>query len=393
MKREYVILKKDLQGVAPSPFFAPSAFESAVSAAPMRIETEELDKKALSSLRKDAEFVAVAPVMPIKLITPLKTQDTSDPAAGAITWGVKAVKADSSPYTGDGIVPCVLDTGIDQSHVAFQGVQLVQGDFTGEGNGDKHGHGTHCAGTIFGRDTNGMRIGIARGVKKAVIGKVLNAQGSGGTDGILNAINWALQQGANVISMSLGMDFPGYVKQLVDGGMPVEAATSKALEAYRANVLMFQTMAEEAKNRGIITSIASIMTAAAGNESKRPTYEISVAPPAVADGVMSVAAIEQKAGGFDVSFFSNTGALISGPGRDVVSAKLGGGLASMSGTSMATPHVAGVAVLWAEKLKKMGILQNVQLMAHVIGNASRDGFAANVDPLDIGAGLVTAPQT
>ena len=81
--------------------------------------------------------------------------------------------ADTSSCTGNGIVVAVLDTGIDASHPAFAGVEVIQKDFTGEGDGDQHGHGTHCAGTIFGRNVNGTRIGVAMGVKKALIGKVL----------------------------------------------------------------------------------------------------------------------------------------------------------------------------------------------------------------------------
>jgi subtilisin family serine protease len=85
------------------------------------------------------------------------------------------VGADTSPFSGDGIVVAVLDTGIDASHPAFEGVDIVQKDFTGEGVGDQHGHGTHCAGTIFGRTSEGTRIGVAPGVKKALIGKYWSA--------------------------------------------------------------------------------------------------------------------------------------------------------------------------------------------------------------------------
>ena len=136
----------------------------------------------------------------------------------------------------------MLDTGIDASHPAFAGVELVQKDFTGEGDGDGHGHGTHCAGTIFGRDVENMRIGVARGVERAVIGKVLGSNGGGSSDEIIRAMLWALDEGANVLSMSLGMDFPGYVDQLVREGMPANLATSRALEAYRANVQLFDTL-------------------------------------------------------------------------------------------------------------------------------------------------------
>ena len=73
-----------------------------------------------------------------------------------------------------------------------------------------------------------------------------------------------------------------------------------------------------------------------------PNFEIAVSPPAVAEGIISVAALGQGPQGFTVAPFSNTGAMLSGPGVDIISAKPGGGLKSMSGTSMATPHVAGV---------------------------------------------------
>ena len=67
---------------------------------------------------------------------------------------------------------------------------------TGEGNGDTHGHGTHCAGTIFGGTVGGVRIGIAPGIDRAFIGKVLDGGGGGSTDQILDGIMWAARSGA-----------------------------------------------------------------------------------------------------------------------------------------------------------------------------------------------------
>jgi subtilisin family serine protease len=103
--------------------------------------------------------------MPIKLITPL---DIGGGAAATAAWGISAVQADTSPMNGDGVVVSVLDTGIDKAHPAFAGVNIIEQDFSGSGNGDRQGHGSHCAGTIFGRDVGGTRIGIARGVNKAL---------------------------------------------------------------------------------------------------------------------------------------------------------------------------------------------------------------------------------
>src|SRR5918998_73997 len=132
---------------------------------------------------RDLEVAAIAPIMPTRLIEPLAAAAAAPP-----TWGVSAVRADVSAFTGNGVVPCVLDTGIDSSHPAFHGVQLVERDFTGEGTGDGHGHGTHCAGTIFGRDVGGTRIGVAPGVRKALIGKVLDSRGSGTSAMIFDGI-------------------------------------------------------------------------------------------------------------------------------------------------------------------------------------------------------------
>jgi subtilisin family serine protease len=356
------------------------------------VEVEDISRRDLPALTRHSDVLAVAPAMPIKMIAPLNVSPAMPAAAATTSWGVRAVGADTSSRTGAGVVVAVLDTGIDATHAAFQGVTLEERDFTGEGNGDNHGHGTHCAGTIFGRDVNNTRIGIARGVQRALIGKVLSANG-GSSESIVSAIQWAVENGANVISMSLGIDFPGAVAAEIARGFPPELATSRALEGYRANVQLFERLAALIRVQGPFGGTA-VVVAAAGNESQRdvnPGFEIAVSPPAVAEGIVSVAAVGEGANGHEVATFSNTGANVSGPGVAIVSANRGGGLATKSGTSMATPHVAGVAALWAEQLIASGQLNAFLLTSRLVGSCSTNSLAPGFDPMDVGAGMVRAP--
>jgi subtilisin family serine protease len=232
-------------------------------------------------------------------------------------------------------------------------------------------------------------------VTKALIGKVLGSQG-GGSDQIARSIQWAADNGATVISMSLGMDFPGFVKRLQQAGLPPELATSRALEGYRANVQLFERLASLIRSLGTFSSQPTLLVAAAGNESRRevnPDFVIGVSPPAVSEGFVSVAALGQESGGLTVATFSNSGSNVAGPGVRIVSAKPGGGLRSLSGTSMATPHVAGVAALWAEKIRRARPLSFALLASRLIGSANTDDLKPGFNPFDVGAGLVRAPQS
>lgn len=355
----------------------------------VKLESAELTKREVNDLRRDPRTLAIAKPMPMKLIAPVGSNAAT---AATKAWGIDAVRASESPFDGSGVTVAVLDTGIDPNHPAFKGVKLVQKNFTTETDNDTHGHGTHCAGTIFGQDVNGTRIGIARNIESALIGKVLGKGGSTSAT-IANAIQWAVQNGANVISMSLGIDFPGYVDYLVnEEHMEIYPATSQALEEYRANVNLFTELARVVA-AGEAFGQSAIIVAASGNESNRPKYEIAVSPPAAATGIVAVGALNKSNNGFTIAEFSNNHVNIAAPGVNIISADAGtSGLVSMSGTSMATPHAAGIAALWAQRqLKLTGRINNVGLMAQIIASGTFDSLAPGSEEDDVGTGIIQAP--
>jgi subtilisin family serine protease len=356
-----------------------------------KLEEVDLTKRERNDLRRDPSTRAIAMPMPMKLIAPVNRGPIG--TAAAQTWGIEAIRASESQYDGTGITVAVLDTGIDPNHPAFAGVRLVQQNFTTEDGNDLHGHGTHCAGTIFGQDVNGTRIGIARNIERALIGKVLGEdEGSSAT--LAKAIQWALQEGANVISMSLGIDFPGYVEWLVqEKDMDINPATSIALEEYRANVNLFTELARFIEAHAAFGQ-GAIIVAASGNESQRPRYEIAVAPPAAGTGIIAVGALGKSDQGLTVAEFSNNQVDIAAPGVGVLSAEAGtGGLVGMSGTSMATPHAAGIAALWAQRqLEMTGRVDGRSLMAHLVASGTYTPLAPGSEEDDVGTGIIQAPM-
>jgi subtilisin family serine protease len=260
-------------------------------------------------------------------------------------------------------------------------MDIVERDFTGEGNGDGHGHGTHVAGTIFGQPVNGFRFGVAPGIQRALVGKVLDSNGTGSTEGIVKAMQWAFDEGATILSMSLGMSFPRFIQRLIDQeGWPEDLASDVGLQGYRANLRIFDrlvSLLQGSDNTPFFRDLSrgALVVAAAGNESRRqinPDYELAVAPPAAANGAISVGALGQANDGtLSVANFSNTGCNIAAPGVSVVSSIPGGGFSAFNGTSMAAPHVAGVAALWAEKLlTEKGWINTRQLASLILGRAA-----------------------
>ncbi|HEX2274705.1 MAG TPA: S8 family serine peptidase [Acidimicrobiales bacterium] len=277
------------------------------------------------------------------------------------TWGLQATKADTSSHDGQGVRVAVLDTGFDLEHPDFEGRPVTAQSFiTGETAQDGHGHGTHCVGTSCGpaNPSESRRYGVAGGAE-IFVGKVLSDQGSGSDAGILAGIEWAMANGCQVISMSLGAD----VRQV---SRAYEAVGRRALDA------------------------GSLIIAAAGNNAQRsggnPGF---VGIPANSPSIMAVAAIDNRLRIGDFSARSNPvrgGQIdVAGPGVAVFSSwPMPRRYNTINGTSMATPHVSGVAALFCQVTGKRG----AALWSEVIRAALR----LNLPSADVGAGLTQAPQ-
>lgn len=269
-----------------------------------------------------------------------------------IDWGLTDIKA---PYVwprtkGAGVKVAVLDTGVDPSHPDLAVNIKATVDFTRSAFGvtDKQGHGTHCAGIIAGADNGKGIIGVAPEAE-LYIAKVLGDYGSGGFDSILKGLAWALDHDVDVISMSFGcgMEPPSSVK----------------------------TMIQEIHRRGII------MVAATGNENTRVGW------PAAYDEVIGVSAVDHNN---QRASFSNFGVknMIAAPGVDILSTYKDGGYARLSGTSMATPMIAGSIALYMSRYKTLhGAKPSVDQVIKALENCVTDLGAAGKDDY-FGLGLI-----
>lgn len=282
-----------------------------------------------------------------------------------LTWGLQATKAPASRFTGNGIKVAVLDTGLDLQHPDFTGRRITSRSFiNGEAVQDGRGHGTHCTGTACGPLRPGQlpRYGIAYEAE-IFIGKVLNNAGRGTDIEILAGIDWAIANGCEIVSMSLGAGRCG--------------------GAVRPPSQVFENVGRRALAQG------TLIVAAAGNDSNRPQGICPVSHPANCASIFAVGAIDSR---FRVASFSNAGLSpqggqvdIAGPGVNVRSSYLQPQLyRSLNGTSMATPHVAGIAALFAEA--NPGV-RGRGLMSLLLQQARRLPLPAR----DVGAGLVQAP--
>jgi subtilisin family serine protease len=274
----------------------------------------------------------------------------------ASQWGNRAVRSvlarsGLSPAQLADVTVAVLDTGVDVSHpdLAAAAVPGHNAIDPLRSPGDVHGHGTHVAGTVAAAAGNGGVEGIAPGVKVMPV-KVLGDDGSGWSSHTATGIIWAADHGADVINMSLGGSGEDNVQ--------------KAAVQY-------------ARGKGVVV-IASAGNA--GQTGSPPSY------PAAYPGVVGVASTTSTG---ERSAFSSYGAWIdiAAPGSLIVSARPGGSFVTMSGTSMAAPHVAGVAAL--VRAASPGLTPD-QVEAAMTSTATEAGTSGRDD--QFGAGIVDAPQ-
>jgi hypothetical protein len=313
----------------------------------------------IGALRALPEVAYIAPDLPMhatQLLPPIFGPPPPPPAQ-TLPWGIDRIDADiSSTQAGNGsgeitnVNAYVLDTGI-ASHsdlnvvgrVDFIGSGLLGGLGGNQGNTDCHGHGTHVAGTIAARDNTTSVVGVAPGARLTAV-RVLGCSGSGATSAVIAGIDWVT---ANAVKPAVAnMSLTGGANQALD-------------DAVRRSVTSGVFYALAAGNSGANACNDSPARAGGG----------------VDNGIMTVAATDTNEA---EASFSNFGSCVDvwAPGVNILSTSRSGGTTTMSGTSMASPHVAGGGALrlsTAPALSPASVEANLRSLATPMSTTSKSG--------------------
>lgn len=280
----------------------------------------------------------------IKLL-PFEIKEDINALTYSIPYGVSMINAPNVwklGYTGKGVNIAIIDTGCDKTHPNLSGRIIGGRNFTSDDNSnpdiynDYQGHGTHVAGTIGASRSSTGVVGVAPESNLLIL-KALDKTGGGKLEWTINAINYAVDQKVDIISMSLGT--PQDIPQLKEA----------IVRATKSNILV---------------------VCAAGNEGDNAnpnTDELSY--PAAYNEVISVGAIDQNK---SAAKFTNSNKEVDvvAPGVNIKSTYPGGKYASLSGTSMATPHVSGALALliqWSRNEFKRN-LSEMEIYGQLIKN-------------------------
>jgi len=304
-----------------------------------------LTKDEVELIREDPIVAEVHPDTPVSIYG--KQQTCNNQQTNARAWGICRCSL-YGPVGNDGLTTYrhddnagagvdvyVIDTGVLVGHNEFTGRAIWGANFVDSSNTDGNGHGTNCAGTATGATT-----GIARNARPIAV-KVLNAQGSGTNSGVISGVNWCCTShrnrgGPSVASMSLGGSY--------------NAAMNNAV--------------------GALVSCGVTTAVAAGNDNANAcNYSPASTPSAICVGATTTNANGQD----NRSSFSNHGTCVHifAPGSNIYSSSIGSNNAysTLSGTSMACPHVAGLA---ADELSRQPHLTPAAIKAYLVNGGNQN---------------------
>ena len=331
----------------------------------------------ISVLKNHPDVRAIYANRPMHIIRDFQGRATKlagDPFTyGLAIMGIPQLRQENTKATGAGVTVGILDTGVDATHPDLKGKVIAFKDFVNHKPDayDDHGHGTHVSGTIAGGNTSDTAIGIAPDAK-IIMGKVFDAGGSSDNDTLLSGMQWMADPDGNPATH----DQPALVSNSWGGGTP-SPTTDPTDDVFCQALSSWMKL-------GIFPVFA------AGNDGPDSG---TVGSPGACPQAYAVGATNKNDG---IASFSSRGPTvwksstlqrpgISAPGVDILSAAPGGQYVTMSGTSMATPHAAGVLALIYQAMPNI----TIEDASKLVSSTSKDLGPTGPDA-DFGAGRINA---